>query len=104
MDLGLEAAFEVLACPDSLAMDRIAAREAVISHFQAQQMLDMREVSLDQPPEEYRGNTFYPGRGRDRLGAVLDHRGHAGQDRTRAGAAAGPAGGVRGPPIAAGST
>lgn len=58
MDLGLEAAFEVLSCPDSVAVDQIAAREAVISHFQAEQMQDMRAVSLDQPPEEYRGKTF----------------------------------------------
>lgn len=60
MELGIDQAYEVLACPDADPVERIAAREVLIAHHQAQQMLDMRAVSLAQPPQEYRGNTFCP--------------------------------------------
>lgn len=60
MDISIDQAREILACPDIDPVDRIAAHEVLIAHHQAQQMLDMRAVAKAQPAEEYEGHTFHP--------------------------------------------
>jgi hypothetical protein len=52
MDIGIEQTYEILACPDTDPVDRIAAQDELIAHHQAQQMLHARAVAIAQPAEE----------------------------------------------------